>query len=237
MQSIDSLQNAFVHKDIISLINKSSLQIEEIKTYLKNNFNYTPNDDMNRTLLVKNDLYFLGIVDNLFVCQPITKPNVDTLSFLNTLSEMIVLMIKRKYALYHIANFVSFKLCVYVEVDKKVPFGFVRQSDNVLTTDIFGTALVQPNLTLYTKVFQFDPQYNLLPIGLETIMEKIYQQPTFSQSAFSQPTFSQPTFSQPTFSQPTFNQPTFAQPTFSQPTFAQSSVAANKSIFIQPFGK
>ena len=59
MQSIDSLQNAFVHKDIISLINKSSLQIEEIKTYLKNNFNYTQNDDLNRTLLVKNDLYFL----------------------------------------------------------------------------------------------------------------------------------------------------------------------------------
>jgi hypothetical protein len=134
---------------------------------------------------------------------------------------MIVLMIKRKYALYHIANFVSFKLCVYVEVDKKVPFGFVRQSDNVLTRDIFGTALVQPNLTLYTKVFQFDPQYNLLPIGLEAIMEKIYQ----------------PTFSQSTFSQPTFAQPTFAQPTFSQPTFAQSSVVPNKSIFIQPFGK
>jgi hypothetical protein len=227
MQSVQPYENAFVYKEIISLINKSSLQVDEIKTYLKNNFNYTPNDDMNRTLLVKNDLYFLGIVDNLFVCQPITKPTVDTFSFLNALSEMIVIMIKRKYGLYNIANFVSCKLCCYVEIDKKVPFGFVRQSDNPLATDIFGTPLVQPNLTLYTKVFQFDPQYNILPIGLEAIMEKIYQQPTFAQ----------PTFAQPSFAQPSLSQPSLSQPAFAQSAFAQPSLGQNKPVFTQPFGK
>jgi hypothetical protein len=232
MQSVQPYENAFVYKEIISLINKSSLQVEEIKTYLKNNFNYTPNDDMNRTLLVKNDLYFLGIVDNLFVCQPITKPTVDTFSFLNALSEMIVIMIKRKYGLYNIANFVSCKLCCYVEIDKKVPFGFVRQSDNPLATDIFGTPLVQPNLTLYTKVFQFDQQYNILPIGLETMIEKIFAQPSFVQ-----PSFVQPSFAQPALSHPSFTQPSFVQPAFAQPAFAQSSLGQNKSVFTQPFGK
>ena len=252
MQSVQPCENAFVHKDIISLVNKNALQIEEIKSYLKTNFNYTPNDDINRTLLVKGDLYFLGIVDNLFICMPITKPSVDSISFLHALSEMIVLMIKRKYVLYTIANFVAFKLCIYVELDKKVPFGFVRQSDNALTTDVVGTPLLHQNLTLYTKVFQFDQQYNVLPIGLETIMENIYRQPAFAQSAFSQPAFSQPAFSQPTFAQPTFSQPSFSQPMFSQPTlaqpslgqpsfsqpmFSQPSVAQNKSVFSQPFAK
>jgi hypothetical protein len=257
MQSVQPYENAFVYKEIISLINKSSLQVEEIKSYLKNNFNYTPNDDMNRTLLVKNDLYFLGIVDNLFVCQPITKPTIDTFSFLNALSEMIVIMIKRKYGLYNIANFVSCKLCCYVEIDKKVPFGFVRQSDNPLATDIFGTPLVQPNLTLYTKVFQFDPQYNILPIGLETMIEKIFVQssfvqpafaqpsfvqpsfvqPAFAQSSFAQSSFSQPAFVQPSFTQPAFAQPSLSHPSFAQPAFAQSSLGQNKSVFTQPFGK
>ena len=232
MQSVQPYENAFVHKDIISFVNRDSLQIEEIKTYLKTNFNYTPNNDTHRTLLVKGDLYFLGIVDNLFVCMPITKPTSDSLSFLNTLCEIIVLMIKRKYALYNIANFISFKLCCYVELDKRVPFGFVKQSESVVTTDLFGSPLLQPNLTLYTKAFQFDQQYNVLPVAWETIMEKISQQPTFAQ-----PTFSQPTFSQPTFSQPTFSQPTFSQPTFSQPTFAQASIAPNSFTKSHPFGK
>jgi hypothetical protein len=225
MQSVQPYENAFVHKDIISLVNKNALQMEEIKAYLKTNFNYTPNDDMNRTLLVKGDLYFLGIVDNLFICMPITKPSIDSLSFLHTLSEMIVVMIKRKYVLYNIANFVAFKLCCYVELDKKVPFGFVKQSDNALTTDIVGTPLLYPNLTLYTKVFQFDHQYNVLPVALETIMENIYRQTT----GFNQPSFAQPSFNQPSFAQPSFNQPSFSRPMFTQ--------LPNKSVFAQPFGK
>jgi hypothetical protein len=145
---------------------------------------------------------------------------------------MIVIMIKRKYGLYNIANFVSCKLCCYVEIDKKVPFGFVRQSDNPLATDIFGTPLVQPNLTLYTKVFQFDQQYNILPIGLETMIEKIFAQPSFVQ-----PSFVQPSFAQPALSHPSFTQPSFVQPAFAQPAFAQSSLGQNKSVFTQPFGK
>lgn len=186
MQSINPYENAFVHKDILMLINHNSLQQEDIKNYLKTTFQYTPNDDNNRTLIIKNDLYFLGIADNIFVCFPITVPTVDSVSFLTMLYEMISLIIKKKYTSPHLANFVSCKLCCYIPIDKKTPFGFIKQYDGVLTTDIFGSILPQPNLTLHTKTFQFDQHYNLLTMSVENIMESFMNKQQSQPSLFPQ---------------------------------------------------
>ena len=230
MQSINPYENAFVHKEILTLINHNSLHQEDIKNYLKTTFQYIPNDDNHRTLVIKSDLYFLGIADNIFVCFPLTVPTVDSVHFLTMLSEIISLMIKKKYTSPHLANFVSCKLCCYIPIDKKTPFGFIKQYDGVLTTDIFGSALHQPNLTLHTKTFQFDKDYNLLTLSVENIIE------SFITKNQSQPTLFPQQQSQPTLFPQQQSQPTLFPQHQSQPTLfpQQQSLFQNK---VYSFGK
>ena len=78
-------------------------------------------------------------------------------------------MIKTKYPSSALANFISVKLCAYFPPDKRVPFGFVKQSENN-TTDLFGNPLLQ-SLTLYTKMFEFNEQYELKNISFEHMID------------------------------------------------------------------
>ena len=72
-------------------------------------------------------------------------------------------MIKTKYSTPSLSNLVSVKLCCYLPLDKKVPFGFIRQQDK----DLFNhpnltmnlTTNLTTNLTLYIKTFEFDEKF------------------------------------------------------------------------------
>jgi hypothetical protein len=94
----------------------------------------------------------------------------STISLLNTLSEYITLIIKKRYVTPALANFISIKLCCYLPSDKNVPFGFVKQSDNN-STDLFGVPLLSSNLTLYTKTFEFNEQYELKTITFQHLVD------------------------------------------------------------------
>jgi hypothetical protein len=80
------------------------------------------------------------------------------------------MMIKLKYATPSLANFISVKLCCYLPIDKKVPFGFIQQS-LANSTDLFGNPLLYDNLVLYTKTFEFDEKYNLKTLSFEHMVD------------------------------------------------------------------
>jgi hypothetical protein len=141
-------------------------------TYLNTTFSYLPKDNDGRTTVVNGkELYYLGLTDTVFIFYSIDGKYIEsTVSLLNTLSEYITLIIKKRYATPTLANFISIKLCCYLPVDKNVPFGFIKQSDNN-STDLFGVPLLSSNLTLYTKTFEFNEQYDLKTITFQHLAD------------------------------------------------------------------
>lgn len=184
-QATHPLENAFLFKNLLFFINNQLLRDESMSTYLNTTFNYVPHDNDGRIIVANGkELYYLGITDTVFTFYSIDEKYIEpTVSLLYTLVEGISGMIKTKYATPALANFISMKLCCYLPVDKKVPFGFVRQSDNN-STDLFGVPLLQSTLTLYTKTFEFDENYALKTIGFEQLvnytdmLQKFTQKPT-----------------------------------------------------------
>jgi len=171
MQTVHPMENAFTYKNLLFLINNQSLRNEQIMSYLNTTFQYIPVDNSSQTVVVNgNELYNLSITDNIFTFYSIDGKYIEqTIPLLHSLIESIVLMIKTKYSSESLANFVSVKLCCYFPIDKKIPFGFVKHSDNN-TTDLFGNPLLQ-NLTLYTKMFEFNDQYELKTLSFEHLVD------------------------------------------------------------------
>jgi len=172
MQASQPFENAFMNKNMLFLINNQTLRDETILTYLNTKFGFIPHDNTDRTIIVNgNDLYFLGIVDNVFTFYSMDAKYVEsTVLLLQSLTDIIVMMIKLKYATPSLANFISVKLCCYLPIDKKVPFGFIQQS-LANSTDLFGNPLLYDNLVLYTKTFEFDEKYNLKTLSFEHMVD------------------------------------------------------------------
>jgi len=172
MQASQPFENAFMNKNMLFLINNQTLRDETILTYLNTKFGFIPHDNTDRTIIVNgNDLYFLGIVDNVFTFYSMDAKYVEsTVLLLQSLTDIIVMMIKLKYATPSLANFISVKLCCYLPNDKKVPFGFIQQS-LANSTDLFGNPLLYDNLVLYTKTFEFDEKYNLKTLSFEHMVD------------------------------------------------------------------
>jgi hypothetical protein len=166
------LENAFIYKNLLFFINNQTLHTETMLTYLNTTFSYLPKDNDGRTTVVNGkELYYLGLTDTVFIFYSIDGKYIEsTVSLLNTLSEYITLIIKKRYATPTLANFISIKLCCYLPVDKNVPFGFIKQSDNN-STDLFGVPLLSSNLTLYTKTFEFNEQYDLKTITFQHLAD------------------------------------------------------------------
>ena len=174
IQSADSLKNSFLYKNILTFINDQSLRDEGVLNYIKTTFNSIPLDNSNRTLVVqaqpsqKLELYSLMMMDNIYTIYSLDqKYQEDSVKLLETICEIIVLMIKTKYNTPFLANLVSIKLCCYLPADKKVPFGFVKHQDNN-TKDLFNQPLLQPNLTLYIKTFEFDEKFELKTVVFQS---------------------------------------------------------------------
>jgi hypothetical protein len=143
-----------------------------MSTYLNTTFGYLPKENDGRTTVVNGkELYYLGLTDTVFVFYSIDGKYIEsTISLLNTLSEYIALIIKKRYTTPVLANFISIKLCCYLPSDKSVPFGFVKHSDNN-SADLFGVPLLSSNLTLYTKTFEFNEQYELKTITFQHLVD------------------------------------------------------------------
>lgn len=197
------LENAFIYKNLLFFINNQVLHNEAMTTYLNTTFGYLPKENDGRTTVVNGkELYYLGLTDTVFIFYSIDEKYIDpTVSLLNTLSEYIALIIKKRYTTPALANFISIKLCCYLPADKNVPFGFVKQSENN-STDLFGIPLLSTNLTLYTKTFEFNEQYELKTITFQHLadysdMIQKFVQKNSSQSQTSvvpmHTTFTQPT--------------------------------------------
>ena len=171
-QVTQPLENAFIYKNLLFFINNQSLHNEAMSTYLNTTFGYLPKENDGRTTVVNGkELYYLGLTDTVFVFYSIDGKYIEsTISLLNTLSEYITLIIKKRYVTPALANFISIKLCCYLPSDKNVPFGFVKHSDNN-STDLFGVPLLSSNLTLYTKTFEFNEQYELKTITFQHLVD------------------------------------------------------------------
>lgn len=193
------LENAFIYKNLLFFINNQVLHNETMLTYLNTAFGYLPKENDGRTIVVNGkELYYLGLTDTVFIFYSIDGKYIEsTVSLLNTLSEYITLIIKKRYTTPTLANFISIKLCCYLPSDKTVPFGFVKQSDNN-STDLFGVPLLTSNLTLYTKTFEFNEQYELKTITFQHLVDysdmiQKFVQKNVSQSIVPmQTTFTQP---------------------------------------------
>ena len=208
IQSIYPLQNLFLHKNVLCLINSEVIRDETILIYLKKIYNYTPLDNSFQTLVINigndnSEIYHLSIHDNIFMLYSIDGKFCEpTITLLNTISEMICLMIKSKYNSYFLANLLSVKLCFYLPNNSKVPFGFVKKSENNIT-NLFGTQLLHQNLSLYIKNFEFNEKYELKNISFENLIDytdmikKFISQPIIS--AQSLPTFQPATNNFPIF--------------------------------------
>jgi hypothetical protein len=166
------LENAFIYKNLLFFINNQTLHNEAMSTYLNTTFNYLPKENDGRTTVVNGkELYYLGLTDTVFIFYSIDGKYIEsTVSLLNTLSEYIAVIIKKRYPTPSLANFISIKLCCYLPSDKSVPFGFVKQSDNN-STDLFGVPLLSSNLTLYTKTFEFNEQYELKTLTFQHLAD------------------------------------------------------------------
>jgi hypothetical protein len=166
------LENAFIYKNLLFFINNQTLHNEAMSTYLNTTFNYLPKENDGRTTVVNGkELYYLGLTDTVFIFYSIDGKYIEsTVSLLNTLSEYIAVIIKKRYPTPALANFISIKLCCYLPTDKNVPFGFVKQSDNN-STDLFGVPLLSSNLTLYTKTFEFNEQYDLKTLTFQHLAD------------------------------------------------------------------
>jgi hypothetical protein len=171
-QVTQPLENAFIYKNLLFFINNQSLHNEAMSTYLNTTFGYLPKENDGRTTVVNGkELYYLGLTDTVFVFYSIDGKYIEsTISLLNTLSEYIALIIKKRYTTPVLANFISIKLCCYLPSDKSVPFGFVKHSDNN-SADLFGVPLLSSNLTLYTKTFEFNEQYELKTITFQHLVD------------------------------------------------------------------
>jgi hypothetical protein len=166
------LENAFIYKNLLFFINNQTLHNEAMSTYLNTTFSYLPKENDGRTIVVNGkELYYLGLTDTVFIFYSIDGKYIEsTVSLLNTLSEYIAVIIKKRYPTAALANFISIKLCCYLPSDKSVPFGFVKQSDNN-STDLFGVPLLSSNLTLYTKTFEFNEQYDLKTLTFQHLAD------------------------------------------------------------------
>ena len=166
------LENAFIYKNLLFFINNQTLHNETMSAYLNTAFSYLPKENDGRTIVVNGkELYYLGLTDTVFIFYSIDGKYIEsTVSLLNTLSEYIAVIIKKRYPTAALANFISIKLCCYLPVDKSVPFGFVKQSDNN-STDLFGVPLLSSNLTLYTKMFEFNEQYELKTLTFQHLAD------------------------------------------------------------------
>lgn len=160
MQVVNPFDNAFLYKDILLLINNVSLRNEQIFNYLKT-LNYTIPDNEMKTIVVNNsELYHFSQIDNIINFLSIDGKYIkDTNFLLQTLVEIIVIIIKTKYKTPFIANLASVKLCCFLPPDKKVPFDFIKYADNQ-TTNLYGQPLPL-NMTLYIRIFEFDNDFNL----------------------------------------------------------------------------
>ena len=159
-------ENFYNYKNLLFFMN--DVRDENVLNYL-NTFPFNP-PGFGKTVVVNgNELYFLNVIDNIFTFYSIDGKYLEmTISLLQSLTESISNIIKDAYDLCH-ANFISFKLCCYLPSDKKVPFGFVHQSDNN-STDLYGNQLLG-SLSLYTKIFEFDNQYELKTISFEHLID------------------------------------------------------------------
>jgi hypothetical protein len=208
IQSIYPLHNLFLYKNVLCLINSELIRDETILTYFKKTYNYTPLDNSFQTLVINignnnSEIYHLSIHDNIFMLYSIDGKFFEpTITLLNTISDIICLMIKSKYNSYFLANLLSVKLCVYLPNNSKVPFGFVKKSENNIT-NLFGTQLLHQNLSLYIKNFEFNEKYELKNISFENLIDytdmikKFISQPVIS--AQSLPTFQPATNNFPIF--------------------------------------
>jgi len=180
IQTLDPLKNLFLYNNVLSFINDQSLRDEGVLRYLKTTFNSIPPDNSHRTLAVqtqpsqKLELYSLMMMDNIYSIYSLDqKYQEDTVKLLETICEIIVLMIKTKYSTPSLSNLVCVKLCCYLPADKKVPFGFIKQQDKDLfnhpnlTTNV--TTNVTTNLTLYIKTFEFDEKFELKTVVFNKI--------------------------------------------------------------------
>ena len=166
------LENAFIYKNLLFFINNQTLHNEVMSTYLNTTFSYLPKENDGRTTVVNGkELYYLGLTDTVFIFYSIDGKYIEsTVSLLNTLSEYIAVIIKKRYPTSVLANFISIKLCCYLPADKNVPFGFVKQSDNN-STDLFAVPLLSSDLTLYTKTFEFNEQYDLKTLTFQHLAD------------------------------------------------------------------
>jgi len=166
------LENAFIYKNLLFFINNQTLHNEAMSTYLNTTFSYLPKENDGRTIVVNGkELYYLGLTDTVFIFYSIDGKYIEsTVSLLNTLSEYIAVIIKKRYPTAALANFISIKLCCYLPSDKNVPFGFIKQSDNN-STDLFGIPLLSSNLTLYTKTFEFNEQYDIKTLTFQHLAD------------------------------------------------------------------
>ena len=171
-QVVQPLENAFLYKNLLFFINNQLLRDETMSTYLNTTFRYLPQENDGRTTVVNGkELYYLGLTDTVFLFYSIDGKYIEsTVSLLNTLTEYITLIIKKKYPIPDLANFISIKLCCYLPSNKSVPFGFIKQSDNN-STDLFGVSLISSNLTLYTKTFEFNEKYELNTLKFEHLVD------------------------------------------------------------------
>ena len=187
IQTVDSLKNLFLYNNVLTFINDQSLRDEGVLRYLKTTFNSIPLDNPHRTLVVQSqpsqklELYSFMMMDNIYSIYSLDqKYQEDTVKLLETICEIIVLMIKTKYSTPSLSNLVCVKLCCYLPLDKKVPFGFIRQQDKDLfnhpnltmnlTTNL--TTNLATNLTLYIKTFEFDEKFELKTVVFNKIAGK-----------------------------------------------------------------
>jgi hypothetical protein len=175
-QTQNPCENAYLYENILVLFNNYIHQDKVIHEYVKNTFNYLPENNNNKTLVVNNnELYSLTQQHNLIVCRSIDNKflmNIEV--FFYTLVEILSRGILQTYPDIEVANLLSTKLILYLPENIKVNLIGVRRNPETVDKDIFGN-LLDAKMCVYIKTFEYTTKSNIKLIPFNYISQSTSQ--------------------------------------------------------------
>jgi hypothetical protein len=162
-QTTDPSEHGYLYNNCLVIHNKKAVGDAETHSYINTNYSYNVPNDEHKTIIIDKNVFSVREYYNIFSIVPIVY-NMQEHSELtiSCLTSVITKMISSKTSLKWLLNTINFKIFLFFPDNKKMPFGFVK--DSYHEKDIFDLAFPE-KLAVYIKTFQFDDKgdVKLLP--------------------------------------------------------------------------
>ena len=162
-QTTDPSEHGYLYNNCLVIHNKKAVGDAETHSYINTNYSYNVPNDEHKTIIIDKNVFSVREYYNIFSIVPIVY-NMHEHSELtiSCLTSVITKMISSKTSLKWLLNTINFKIFLFFPDNKKMPFGFVK--DSCHEKDIFDLAFPE-KLPVYIKTFQFDDKgdVKLLP--------------------------------------------------------------------------